>query len=142
MNIYNQSLTNPHFDDVVHRIIHLKWKDWDEYQALFDYTNPETRDNHLAMSTLMNFYGGVGVIVRENLVDIRLISQLMSNNVKGFWEQVEPIVEEGREHWYGPGWIKDIEYLYNELMKYAEEHPELETPRDDRRNRDARHAHW
>ena len=142
MNIYNQSLTNPQFDDVVHRIIHLRWKDWDEYQALFDYTNPETRDNHLAMSTLMNFYCGVGVIVRENLVGIRLISQLMSNNVKGFWEQVAPIVEEGREHWYGPNWIKDIEYLYNELMKYAEEHPELETPRDDRRNRDARHAHW
>jgi len=142
MNIYNQSLTNPDFDNVVHRIIHLKWKDWDEYQALFDYTNPETRDNHLAMSTMMSFYIGVGVIVRENLVDIRLISQLMSTRVKGFWEKVEPIVEEAREHWYSPRYGEEIEYLYNELMKYAEENPEFVTPPGDRRNRDDERAHW
>jgi hypothetical protein len=141
MNLYQRS-SNPSFDDAQHRIIDLKWKDWDEYQALFDYTNPETRDNHLAMSSIMNFYEGVGVLVLENLVDIRLIYLLMGSSIKGFWEKVEPIVEEARESWYYPKFVINIEYLYNELMKYIEEHPEFETPRGDRRNRDARRAHW
>ncbi len=142
MNIYDRRLNNPHFDDVNHRIQGLRWKDWDEYQALFDYTNPETRDNHLAMSTMMNFYQGVGVLVKANLVDIRLISHLMSNSTKEFWEKVEPIVEEAREDWYGPGFLIDTEYLYNELMKYSEEHPDFETQRGDRQNHYARRAHW
>jgi hypothetical protein len=128
MNIYNLRWNDPHFDDVIHRIDSLRWKDWDEYQALFDYSNPETRDNHLAMSTLMNFYTGVGVLLKLNLVDIRLISYLMSNSTRAFWEKVESIVEEAREHWYGPGFLTETEYLYNELVKYLEEHPEFESP--------------
>jgi len=94
------------------------------------------------MSTMMNFYQGVGVLVKANLVDIRLISHLMSNSTKEFWEKVEPIVEEARENWYGPGFLIQTEYLYNELMKYSEEHPELKTQRDDRQNHYARRAHW
>jgi hypothetical protein len=133
MNIYERRLNNPNFDDIIHRIESLRWKDWDEYQALFDYANPETRDNHLAMSTIMNFYEGVGVLVKLNLVDIRLISYLMSGTTRAFWEKVESIVEEGREHWYGPGWLTETEYLYNELVKYLEEHPEFETLRSELR---------
>jgi hypothetical protein len=130
MNIYDRRLNNPHFDDVVHRIESLRWKDWDEYQALFDYSNPETRDNHLAMSTMMNFYQGVGVLVKLNLVDIRLISYLMSGSTRAFWEKVESIVEEAREQWYGPDFLVETEYLYHELVKYMEEHPEFETQRE------------
>jgi hypothetical protein len=130
MNIYNLKLNDPHFDDVLHRIESLRWKDWDEYQALFDYSNPETRDNHLAMSTMMNFYQGVGVLVKLNLVDIRLISYLMSDSTRAFWEKVESIVEDAREHWYGPGFLVETEYLYHELVKYMEEHPEFETQRE------------
>ena len=137
MNIYDRRLNNPYFDDVVHRIESMRWKDWDEYQALFDYSNPETRDNHLAMSTMMNFYEGVGVLVKLNLVDIRLISYLMSSTTRAFWEKVESIVKEGREHGYGPGWLMETEYLYNELVKYLEEHPEFETQRQLRINRRA-----
>jgi len=141
MNIYDRRINNPDWDEINHRIQGLRWKDWDEYQALFDYTNPETRDNHMAMSTMMTFYVGVGVLVKSNLVDIRLIAQFMSRSTKVFWEHVEPIVEEGREHWYGPGWLKELEYLYNELNKYAEEHPESELPYGER-NLDDERAHW
>ena len=100
MNIYDRRVNNPEFDALQHKIEALKWKDWDEYKVLFDYTNPETRDNHLAMSTIMYFYEGVGVLVKLNLVDIQLISYLMSDSTRAFWEKVEPIVEEAREHWY------------------------------------------
>ena len=129
MNIYDRRVNNPEFDALQHRIESLRWKDWDEYKVLFDYSNPETRDNHLAMSTTMYFYEGVGVLVKLNLVDIRLIAYLMSGTTRAFWEKVESIVEEAREHWYGPGFCVELEYLYHELVKYMEEHPEFETQR-------------
>jgi hypothetical protein len=66
----------------------------------------------------------------------------MSNSTKEFWEKVEPIVEEAREDWYGPGFLIETEYLYNELMKYSEEHPDFKTQRGDRQNHYARRAHW
>ena len=142
MNIYDRRVNSPEFDALQHRIEALRWKDWDEYKVLFDYTNPETRDNHLAMSTIMYFYEGVGVLVKSNLVDIRLIAQLMSGSVMGFWEKVESIVEGGREEWYGKGWLVEVEYLYHEMIKYKEEHPESGTPRGDRRNLDQKRAHF
>jgi hypothetical protein len=142
MNIYDRRVNNPEFDALQHKIGALRWKDWDEYQALFDYTNPETRDNHLAMSTIMYFYEGVGVLVKLNLVDIRLIAQLMGGGVLGFWEKVESIAEEAREHWYGPGFLVETEYLYHEMIKYKEEHPEFGTSSGDRRNRDQKRAHF
>jgi hypothetical protein len=37
------------------------------------------------------------------------------------------IVEEGRRELNLPRWYSETEYLYNELMKYIEEHPELKT---------------
>jgi len=39
-----------------------------------------------------------------------------------------PVIEMGRKVGEGrPSWYRGSEYLYNELMKYQEDHPELKT---------------
>jgi len=98
----------------------------DEYQTLFDFTNPETRDNRLAMTLLIGFYEGLGVLVRENLLDIRMVALLMTGPTKEFWEKLKPIIEEARERTNYPRMCSETEYLYEELMKYISEHPEIE----------------
>jgi hypothetical protein len=40
---------------------------------------------------------------------------------------MEPIVNEAREFYNDPSVFGQAEYLYNELTKYHEEHPELKT---------------
>jgi CRISPR/Cas system-associated endonuclease Cas1 len=125
MNIYNQSFTNPQFFEAHHRVRNLHWEDLDEYLVLFDYMNPETRDNRLAMSVLIGFYEGVGVLVKENLLDIRMVALLMTGPVKEFWEKIAPVIEDEREHSNYPRYVSETEYLYNELMKYISEHPEF-----------------
>ena len=125
MNIYNQGFTNPQFLEAMLTVSHLHWESLEEYQALLDYTNPETRNNRLAMTMLIGFYEGVGVLVKENLLDIRMVALLMTGPMKSFWEKLEPIVEERREYRNYPRWVSETEYLYNELMKYISEHPEF-----------------
>ncbi len=66
---------------------------------------------------------GIGVLVRENYLDIKVIAGLMGGNVKTSWERQAPYVLEMREKYNTRVWI-EWEYLYNALMKYAEEHPE------------------
>ncbi len=127
MNIYNNSFNNPQFWEYFQTIRLLQWKDLDEYQAVFDYINPETRDNRLAITMILGFYEGVGVLVKENLLDIRMVALLMTGQTKEIWEKLEPVVEEYREYYNYPRWVSEYEYLYNELMKHLEEHPELKT---------------
>ena len=68
---------------------------------------------------------GIGVLVRENYLDIKVIAGLMSGIIKQGWEKKAPYVLEMREAHSFPRLYIEWEYLYNELMKYAEEHPEL-----------------
>ena len=127
MNIYNNSFNNPQFWEYFQTIRHLQWKDLDEYLAVFDFMNPETRDNRLALSMILGFYEGVGVLVKENLLDIRMVALMMTGQTKQIWEKLEPVVEELREDYNYPRYVSEFEYLYDELMKYIDEHPELKT---------------
>ncbi|UCE38751.1 MAG: hypothetical protein JSW00_05850 [Thermoplasmata archaeon] len=68
---------------------------------------------------------GLGVLVRENLLDIKFIALLIGGGVKRHWEKIAPYVYELREKGKAPRVFTEFEYLYDEVMKYAEEHPEL-----------------
>ncbi len=72
-----------------------------------------------------DFFEGVGVLIREGLLDVRLVALLMTGQAKMFWERNQSFIEEMRRDWNAPRIWSEWEYLYNELMKYNEEHPEL-----------------
>jgi hypothetical protein len=67
---------------------------------------------------------GMGVLVRENLVDIRLVSELTSGYILQWWKQFGPGVK-CREAWKFPRYCIEIEYLAKRIAQYAKEHPEL-----------------
>jgi len=91
-----------------------------------DYTKVmKDRAIYRAFGTFASFYEGVGVIVRENLVDIRLVSQLMSGNVLWFWDKFGPGIVECRRDFNWPRMGVEIEYLNNRIVEYGREHPEL-----------------
>lgn len=73
------------------------------------------------------YFEGLGVLVREGLLDIRLIALLMTGLTKQWWEWWGPVARELSVEWNWPRYMIETEYLYNELMKYLEKHPELKT---------------
>ena len=92
---------------------------FEEYRELWQ--NPETE-------MLLRLWGcyceGIGVLVRENYLDIKIVAGLMGGVVKSDWEKIREHTYRIREITKFPrSWI-EWEYLYNALMRYAEENPE------------------
>ena len=97
---------------------------WSKYEEF----NEMGSDSTMAMWQISMFFEGLGAIVKVNVLHIRLVAELMTDMTRYYWEKMTPVVEMGRKVGGGrPQWYSKSEYLYNELMKYLEEHPELVT---------------
>jgi hypothetical protein len=124
MNIYEQTKSKD-FTDANYKIfIDSKWSTFDEYWGNW-MTDPEFRR---MSDTLGEFYEGLGVLVREGMLDIRWVALLICAQTRRYWERYIPIVEEGRRKLVNNRrWWSESEYLYNELIRYLKEHPELDS---------------
>ena len=62
-----------------------------------------------------NFMERVGVLLSNRLLDISLVSQLMT--VTEFWEKMKPVIEGVRQEENNQNYYAYFEYLYNEMKK-------------------------
>ncbi len=99
------------------------WTDYGKFKECI-LENPSKMNS---LSVLVRFFEGLGVLVKENLLDIRLIALTMAGDTRSFWEQYRPIVGEWRRDWKHPRLMSETEYLYDELIRYMEIHSELKT---------------
>ena len=127
MQIYNQGANDRNFIEAWNRVQHMKFNNLQEFLNETDYENPETRENLTAINILTGYYEGVGTLVKENMLSIKWIALLFGSWTRMFWEKIEPIAGEIRVHHKAPRIFSETEYLYNELMRYMKEHPELAT---------------
>ena len=74
--------------------INTSWVDYTDFQKKV-LQNPE---KYKSLGTMIRFYEGIGVLVKEKLIDLRFVSLLMAGDVKQFWEHVKPIMKLGERH--------------------------------------------
>ena len=127
MQIFDQSYNDPSFIKAWYRYQKLQWNNIEDWERTLDPDDPEGVLNREALGRVALYFEGLGVLVKENYVHIRLIALLMTGMVVTFWEKQIPIVDEARKLRNRARDLSEAEYLYNELMKYLEEHPELKT---------------
>jgi hypothetical protein len=127
MNIYNQSFANPQYLKSWTKVYDTPWDSYEEFKALYHPDFREDDDFQLAYDVVGCFLEGVGVLVRENMLDVRWVALLMTGSTRRYWEKTQPIIGEFRRDYDNPRIWSETEYLYNELIKYLEEHPELKT---------------
>jgi hypothetical protein len=108
-------------------------KFWDflevDIKTAEEYMDKIKTDKKYARQTaiLSRYHEGVGVLVRFGLLDIKYIAYLASWPTRVYWEKLKPIVGEVRRLQNAPRADSESEYLYNRLMEYIGEHPELKT---------------
>jgi len=83
------------------------------------------REYRKEVSILSRWHEGVGVLVRFGLLDIRYIAHLASWPTRTYWEKLRPIIEDVRRLQGTRRADIETEYLYQRLMGYLKEHPEL-----------------
>ena len=85
----------------------------------------EDEDLSEAFYIIASYFEGIGVLVKENLIDIRLVSELISGVILRWWAKFGPGVIKCREAWGFPRYCVEIEYLAERVTEYGREHPEL-----------------
>ena len=131
IQICNQTLNNPVFMKGWYVIRESEWKDFDEYLEFMGEPGSENFNDVFIVGGILE---SIGVLVEEGLVDIRLVESLMRRVVIEYWEKIGPMLHERARLWSEERAEREqilrvwkAEYLYHELMKYLEEHPELKT---------------
>ena len=109
--------------DIDKSLLYVEIKSFEDFMRMY-----ETEECFIkSVQALGGFYESVGVMVREGYIPIRLVALMWAGVTRRYWEKLEPFFSELREVRGFPRAWAETEYLYNELMKYIEEHPELAT---------------
>ena len=123
MNIYNQSFNNQKYQDAQKIMMTWNWSSFTELMNTF-FDSDKASENMEALWTLTGFYEGVGVLVREDLLHIRYVANLMTYWVTSFYEKFDPYIDELRAETY-PRILSETEFLYRKLIEYIEKHSEI-----------------
>jgi hypothetical protein len=121
MNIYQQTTTKE-FASAWNTYISSEWKNYDEYWNLVqkkEFTEPFT--------IICMYFEGLGVLVKEGFLPIRLVALLLTGMTRAFWEKLMPINADIKVKAGYVRWMSETAYLYDELLRYIGEHPELAT---------------
>ena len=105
--------------------LYTNWSNFEEFLEWIDPFNPEYSQNFDDLNLIFGHYEYMGVLVREGLVGIRLVALAEGGAIRSMWEKIAPFIDDFRDALHAPRYASEWEYLYNELVKYVEEHPEL-----------------
>jgi len=99
------------FNDVLAR----EWEDYDGYVRKYGrLTNPEAQARSASIGL---FFEGLGVLLKQDLLDIDIVGELMSSPVRLYWEKMSPIIMGMRDRMNREGAMESAEYLYDEILK-------------------------
>jgi len=96
------------------------YEEWlEKYQNDVEYSN--------AYSWLATIFNSRGVLLREGLLNVRLVALIASGPTLYWWEKHKDVIYNERKRRNNRRFCSEWEYSYNSLVKYLEEHPELKT---------------
>ena len=124
MNIYNK-MENPENTKRMQKVLfEFQFETPEEFNEKYgQQNNPEAYNDWMHLSDLLE---GVGVFVREGLVDIRLVALLESGLITNYWRKYEIVWQDWRLKHDWPRAAIEVEYLYHRIIEYGKQHPELE----------------
>ncbi len=104
-----------------------EWEDYEDFRRKYGSV-----DSNAVRFTLWNSYNELGSMLRKGLVKAEDLYDLGMYGIIFFWVQFKPIVEETRKRYNGLDYLRDLEFLANEMMRiklsrdpsFLDAHPE------------------
>jgi hypothetical protein len=101
--------------------IELSNYEWTDYA---DFDKKYGSENNVSAAAkryaVWSNYNKVGMMLRKGLVEVEDLYLLGMFGVPLFWEKYRPIVEETRKRYGGKEYLRDMEYLAGEIVKYQQ----------------------
>lgn len=114
MDIYDHFL-DPDITEAYSELYSRRTDDYDDYARSYIETG-----SNIEFVLVGRYLVGIGVLVKNGLIDVSLVHDLMAWPIMQTWEKYEPIVKGRRVELGFPLW-EDVEYLYDELKKHEEQ---------------------
>ena len=122
MPIYAKFYDKEFMKDFV-KIMTWEWDDLDDFMKKYGMNNPDAWGTIISWT---DYFEGIGVLVKRELIDASFIDDLISGMVITFWEKYGEYIHEYRVLTNYPQFAEFCEYLYYEIKAIAEEeHPEI-----------------
>ena len=123
MDMYKEFVSESE-SGTVYLLMDMEYDDYEDFERKFGHDNNPEANNMITRHMML--MEGFGVLVREEYVSVRLVTLLTSGTIKLGWEKMKGYIYEVRKRNNMPRWSIEYEYLYNKVMEYAEQHPELQ----------------
>jgi hypothetical protein len=91
------------------------WKDFDDWGSKYGQRSNE--EAFLTFCEIIWYFDGVGLLVREGLIDIGLVEAIYLDRVINLWEKGYTLAMGLRELNQNPDYYGNFEYLYREMKK-------------------------
>jgi hypothetical protein len=92
-----------------------------KFESLEDYGKKYGLTEALVIA---NLYEGLGVLLEQNLIDIKMVASLFGPGLISLWEtKMQPVVYALREFMHQPFFLSHFEYLVKRLGDYRKETP-------------------
>jgi len=115
MQIYNRWTTKEMTS--AYGLVRYKYTCKDLDEGLRKYGADVDTDAYSNLQILHNFYEGLSILVKRNLINIGMVEDLFSQRIVWHWERHKPAFVAVRERLKDPTQYDSIEYLYNEMKK-------------------------
>ena len=125
MQMWNRTQSKE-FNKDLYTFYAMEWEDFDDFIEKYGQdNNPEAWN---AFGSIVNFCEGLGVMVKNDLIDPALVDDMESNLIVTSWEKFSPIITEFKKRNNFPTFCEQFEYLYHQIAPiYYRQHPELKT---------------
>ena len=118
MNVFNTFASKEYQKDKEQMMSVWEWKDYDDFFA--KYGPDVNADDHAIWDMNLQYFEGVGVLVRRGLIDPELVYDIMYGSIISFWEKHETIIQGLREQFHSPQTLNDLEYIYKQMKVIKE----------------------
>ena len=120
MNLYD-TYHSFEFRKKWHDLMSREWTDDEDRRRKYE----QTSEDLAAYTSMLSFFNGIGVLLHRKLIDIEMVDDLLSVNIRGFWSHYKSSVYWSREVLDEPNLYFYTEYLYDEVMKKHNKIPDL-----------------
>ena len=116
-----QTMYADDYRDAILKVLNLDFKDYDDFVKKY---GPYLSDSPTmkALTKINALYGGLGSLVRQKLIDAKLVYMVFGVAARRNWGKIKPIIEGYRKASNQPGYLGSFEYLYNEMTKLEQKY--------------------
>ena len=107
MKLYSQ-FNSLEFQKMWHEVLNREARDWQDYNNKYGLVE---------FTAVAIFFEGIGILLKRKLINIELIDDMFTTDVKWTWERIKDLTLEYRKVRNQPEIFEWFEYLYNEMQK-------------------------